>query len=65
MSDGNPALLARADNLNVAGPDASRAGEVGDELVEHIRGVGFAVREIEGPSVDAVALGHETMGRER
>eukprot|EP00959_Pyramimonas_sp_CCMP1952_P321361 6724767-Pyramimonas_sp.AAC.1 len=65
MSGGRPALLAYADNINVVGSNAQRAGRMRDELVDHFRRIGFIVHEITGPSVDAVTLGYKVMGREK
>ena len=45
LSDGCPALIVYADNLNVFGTDPDRVQAVKDVIVEKLRSVGFRVHE--------------------
>ena len=64
LSSGEPVLLPYADNLNVAGLDASRVQVVKDAAVRRLREVGFLVHEEMDACDEAQSLGFYINGRE-
>ena len=57
LSDGEPAILPYADNLNVVGTDKSRVQKTKDIIVAHLRKLGFLVHEELDATDYAVSLG--------